>query len=1395
MSKKLNHSFAIGIFLIGLLSANVSQAQTATGATWDNTGSQWTNGTSWVGDNAPTNNSSTVGNVATFSNAAVGFNTVNLGTAQAIYGVVFTAGANAYTFTGSDLTIRGTTNSIFNGSTNIQTFNNKIINSANSSTIYGSVAGGSLVFAGGIDISASSTPRAITFGQAGGITVSSAIADGGGSTGGGVTVANTGLTIFSGNNTYSGTTTVSSGATLRLGSATALGATNGGTAVTGALDLNGQTIGQEALSISGTGVSSSGSLFNSSSSAASWSGNIVQTATSTIKATNGSIGLSGGINLNGDGATSRTLNLDGTGGIVLSGNISNSFAGSTGNIAIAATARNVTLSGNNSYNGTTTLDGGGMNINSANAISTNTFVINGDSFLNNTSGGAITNLGNNNITLGDRFTFGTSSSTASNSLNLGTGTVTATGGRLITIEGSGVTLGLGTFDSTSAAAGGRTHIANGANNTLSLAGWKIQSGSSSNVVATLAGSANWTIGGAIVNGNAFSNGVQIDATGLTTFGGNNTYDGTTIVSSNATLRITSATGLGSTNTGTTVSTGGQLQLSGGITVSAGEALSLSGGAGSLATLRNISGANTYNGAITFTSGTNRINSDAGTLTLSSVAGTLASTRSLIVGGDGDTTFTGRFTGTGIGTLTKDGAGTLTLANTNFDIGGGVFVNSGKLALAANNALGATRAVGINGGTLDITTFDNTVGAVSLTNGTIAGTTGVLTGTSYAVESGTISARLGGGGALTKSGSGAATLSGSNSYSGLTAVNGGTLTLSGNNSAASGGVTLTAGTLNVNSTNALGSGTLTLTTGTINNTSGAAVMNSGNNAVTLGNGLTYGTEGGTASNDLDLGTGTVTVSSDRTLTLLGTGTTLKMGTLESTASSGGKDFTFSGAGNTMFFRGFNISTGTSAAVNNNLVGSANLTISGPIANGNAFANGVNVKGTGTTTFSGENTYTGGTEIFSGSTLLYGANNVTADAAGQMTVSGTLNIASYNDTVSLVRVNAGGLLSGTTGTLSAGSFGLYGDNTVSAKLGGSAATLVKGTTNSVSILSGNNTYGGLTTVNGGTLKLGSSTALGSTNGATTVGTSGFLDLNGQTGVAEALNYTGTGGLLNSAAGAATVSGAVDIGAGMTVNTTGDITLSGQLTGISSRNLTKSGAGTLKFTAANSTFSGTNTVSAGTLLVDTGANVASSTSIVNGGLLKVNGTVGAVTVNIGGSLGGSGTVGAVTLKNGSSLNPGNSPGLLTASLATWEAGSTYNWEIDNADGIAGTNWDLFSVTGALDLSALSSSAKMNLVLTSLSTVTNFSATTPDSWVFAQAGSLVGAAFTAGANVTDLFNINATAFNAGVGPANGWRIEVGDTGKTLNLMAIPEPSTGAMLGLGFAGLVVTRLLRRKTS
>ncbi|MEY3895620.1 MAG: hypothetical protein RLZZ214_1139 [Verrucomicrobiota bacterium] len=274
--------------------------------------------------------------------------------------------------------------------------------------------------------------------------------------------------------------------------------------------------------------------------------------------------------------------------------------------------------------------------------------------------------------------------------------------------------------------------------------------------------------------------------------------------------------------------------------------------------------------------------------------------------------------------------------------------------------------------------------------------------------------------LTVTSTGTTTLSGNNAYSGLTTMNavGGTLNLSGNNSAAIGGVTLTAGTLNVKNANALGTGAVSLASSSaLDNTSGAAITNLGNNPVTWGTNSTtaviFGTGASTSSSNLDLGTGTVTASSSRLLTLAGTGTTLSMGTLNvtSTAASG-RTFTFDGAGNTAVLRGFNIAPSSPNAVTAVLAGSANLTIAGPIVNGSAFANGVEITRAGLTIFSGTNTYTGLTKLSSGTLQIDGpaalASASTLNSGGSASDTSTLNLAAASAGYAMDSLSIGGIM---------------------------------------------------------------------------------------------------------------------------------------------------------------------------------------------------------------------------------------------------------------------------------------------------------------------------------------------------------------------------------------------------
>ena len=143
--------------------------------------------------------------------------------------------------------------------------------------------------------------------------------------------------------------------------------------------------------------------------------------------------------------------------------------------------------------------------------------------------------------------------------------------------------------------------------------------------------------------------------------------------------------------------------------------------------------------------------------------------------------------------------------------------------------------------------------------------------------------------------------------------------------------------------------------------------------------------------------------------------------------------------------------------------------------------------------------------------------------------------------------------------------------------------------VNLLSGNNTYGGATTISANsTLKIGSANALGSTSGSTVVSSGGVLDLNGQTISGEPLTLNGSGisaegALINSGATDASWSGTVALGNATTyisASTGKKITLSGVVSG-DAKGIYKIGTGTLELSGTN-TYTGQAEVADGTMIL---------------------------------------------------------------------------------------------------------------------------------------------------------------------------------------------------------------------
>ena len=255
--------------MLGLAPAAPAQADSAT---WNGTtDALWATTNNWAGPPVAVPGT---GNTATFDNAGNANTTLDLGTGVTINTILFdTAGAAAYIIgsgaVGSQTLTLDNGGAITINSTvaNNQTINAAVVlgndGTAQPFTFTSNSTTNALTVAGGITGSTGAGLKTLTITGAGNTTLGGIVGDG--TTG---TVALTkdgaGTLTLTGANSYTGLTTVSAGV-LNIQNATALGTTAAGTSVTSGAALQiqgGITVGAEALTLNGTGISDGGALRN-----------------------------------------------------------------------------------------------------------------------------------------------------------------------------------------------------------------------------------------------------------------------------------------------------------------------------------------------------------------------------------------------------------------------------------------------------------------------------------------------------------------------------------------------------------------------------------------------------------------------------------------------------------------------------------------------------------------------------------------------------------------------------------------------------------------------------------------------------------------------------------------------------------------------------------------------------------------------------------------------------------------------------------------------------------------------------------------------------------------------------------------------------------------------------
>ncbi len=971
-------------------------------------------------------------------------------------------------------------------------------------------------------------------------------------------------------------------------------------------------------------------------------------------------------------------------------------------------AGTLTLAGSNSLtavtlNGATV--GSRLNINSTNALGTGTFTIqSGDNAtIDNTSGSALKLLANNAQTWQNNFAFA-----GSNPLNLGNGAVSMSGTRTLSVNASTLTVG------------------------------GIISGAGFSVIKV--GGGTLALGGA----NTFSGALNING-------------GSVVLNSGASI---------ASSTGVTL---------------AGTTFDVSATSFTLGAAQTLSGSGTVNGSVADSSGSQILPGGSGTV------GTLTLNNNLTLAG-GDTLKFDLATGTNdllavSGNLTPSGVTTINLSSLPTVLPSGLYtliqVNGSLGGSAANFTLTGTPTPSrqtfnivyatspnrvqlqvindsaalvwrgsptLNWDVVTTANWSNTVTAsadifyngdgVSFTDAGVANqpvlNTAVQPGsvtfnsTSDYLLSGT--GTINGAGGLTKAGSSTLTITTTNNYTGVTAINGGTVAVNiftnggvpsplGAASSASANLAFNGGKLQYTGDNTwstrgatlnAGGGTLEITnpattvtlSGVIVGTTGGALTKTGNGTLALSGASTY--NGATVVNS-----GVLITSngiSDVSAVVLAdvAGVSLNLGANDTVGSI---------AGGGVNGGGINLAANRLTTGNNN----SSTTYAGSIIG----TGGITKTGTGQLTLTGSSSFTGSIFAKAGELVLDSGAGLSTSVFASIGQDGTDNAILTMKGSSSLSVNAdfnvGDIVSsvGTlniqdSATLSVNSFFVASANAAGSTAVGTVnqtggSVTVNTTTTGNFLLGGRNSALGVGTYNlsGGSLtsttvglrlgsagtgifnQSGSSTfaANGGVNIARLAGSTGTYNLNG--GTLQTLNVTssqGTNAVFN-------LNGGILLPTATANNTT-------FVSGLSRANVRNGGATidnqgynlTITQPLLHSDIGGDNAVDGGLTFVSSGTvtltatNTYTGPTVVNNGVLVINGSLGtgALTINSG-VLSGTGIINGATTNVSSTITPaGAAIGTLTINNKLALQGGTVQFNLTK------TSNDVVAVSGALSIEA---------------------------------------------------------------------------------------------------------------